>query len=80
MRRVVEFGCRPATQLHGLHQDRRSVAESRSQRGDVTDQGRARQSQLCGRGESLTTLVRPQIADIGNSERYDGLTPVTITL
>ena len=84
VRRIGELGGRPAAQQHGLHQNRRMIAELPSYRGDVGDPGRIRQSVAVDIAERLRSRLAPQIGDGFGAESeadgYDGLTPVSMTL
>lgn len=56
------------------------IAELCSESSDIADQAGSGEAASSHLGQSLTAHLRPQIRDIGGIERYDGLTPVTITL
>jgi hypothetical protein len=80
VRCVGEFGCGLTPQQRGFHQDGGTVTETVTHGGDVGDSR--------GNGEpkpvDLDQIPRarrgPQIGDVVETEGYDGLTPVTMTL
>ncbi|BBX26493.1 hypothetical protein GCM10009632_36200 [Mycolicibacterium alvei] len=77
---VVELGCGPAPQLHGLHQNCGTVTELCSDSSDIADQAGSGEAAPGHLTQGLLPRLRPQVRDVGGIERYDGLTPVTITL
>lgn len=79
-RRVVELGDGPSAQLDRLDQYRRPVTELCSESGDIADQTGIGQLTSGHLVQRLQACLRPQICDIGSTENYDGLTPVTMTL
>ena len=81
VRRVGEFGCRSAAQQHRLNQSRRVPAELPSYRGDVGNPGRISQPVAIDIAQRLARFrLAAQIGDGIQSEIYDGLTPVSMTL
>ena len=80
LRGVAELRRRPPAQPHSFHQHTGPLAESRSGRADLGDQrsiGELIPSDLVQRGAPFRAA---QVGHIVEAERYDGLTPVTMTL
>ena len=79
-RGVAELRRRPPAQPHSFHQHTGPLAESRSGRADLGDQrsiGELIPGDLVQRGAPFRAA---QVGHIVEAERYDGLTPVTMTL
>ena len=79
-RRVREFRCGLAPQECRLHQDGGVVTEGCSRRSDVGDQRGVGQPIACDFAQRALPRLAPQIGDVIQTKRYDGLTPVTMTL
>ena len=79
-RRVGELRGRPAPQQRRLDQHGRTIAETRPRRGDVGDTGGIVEPISGGLAQRVAAVVAGQIRDVVERERYDGLTPVSITL
>lgn len=78
--RVGELGRRSAAQKRCLDQDRCTVTELPSYRGDVGDARRVCQFMARDLAERLGSGLATQIGDRVEIELYDGFTPVSITL
>jgi hypothetical protein len=79
-RRVADLGDGAPAQPHGLHQDDRARTESVSHRSDVAHQRAVAQLQVRDVPQRARAGLALQVLDVVERERYDGLTPVTITL
>jgi hypothetical protein len=56
------------------------VTETRTHRGDVGNQGGVSELEVSDFAQRPLSCVATQIGDVIETEIYDGLTPVTITL
>jgi hypothetical protein len=80
IRWVGEFDCRLSPQQGCLHQHRGTLTETVTRRGDVGEQRGVCEPKPVDLVQVPRTRVGPQVGDIVEAERYDGLTPVTMTL
>jgi hypothetical protein len=79
-RRIGEFRRGLAAQQRRFHERGGTITERRSHRSDVGDQRGVGQPIACNFAQRALTRFAAQIGDVVQTERYDGLTPVIITL
>ena len=80
IRRVGEFGCRLSPQQRRLDQHGGTITELLTRRGDVGNQRGIGESEAVDLAQVPRARVGPQVGDVVETKRYDGLTPVTMTL
>jgi hypothetical protein len=79
-RRIGELRRSLAPQQRRLHQCGATITERRSHRSDVGDERGVGQPIACDFTQRALPRFAAQIGDVVQTERYDGLTPVIITL
>jgi hypothetical protein len=78
--RIVELRKSSSPQHRRLHENSGPLTETPTRPSDVGDQRGVGELKTGNVAQRLRAFGAPQIADIGEPEIYDGLTPVTITL
>ena len=79
-RRIGEFGCGLSPQQRRLHQDGGTVTETVTHRGNVGNPRCIGEPKPVDLAQIPRARVGAQVADVVETEGYDGLTPVTMTL